>query len=290
MESLYLENNRLNVSVSFPGTFYSGSRFDWNGFITEIVLDKNHKFCMPESLIKGKGTGGYGLCNEFGIDEAIGYDEIDSGEFFPKIGVGLLKKSNNEPYDFFNNYEIIPFKAEILREDNSILLKHEPIMCNGYSFYYEKKISILENSLIIEYFLKNTGNKHISTSEYCHNFFSIDGESIGQNYIVNFPYEIKASNVVGKIEFKNNMVTWNSKDLQEFYCNISGNKENKHKFDIVNKNKNLAIREIDDFYVYKVALWGSSHVVCPETFIKIDISKGQKVSWKRKYEFYNVES
>lgn len=47
---LYLENNRLKVSIQEPSEMYEGSRFDWTGFISQIVLDERVSFCVPEQL------------------------------------------------------------------------------------------------------------------------------------------------------------------------------------------------------------------------------------------------
>jgi len=78
-----LENGRLNVEIARPGSVYNGSRFDWTAFITKIVLDNKYSFCAPESEIPGQGSGGFGLCNEFGINTPIGYDEAKPQEKFP---------------------------------------------------------------------------------------------------------------------------------------------------------------------------------------------------------------
>lgn len=87
-----LSNGILTVDIADIGE-YKGTRFDWTGFITQVTLEEGkHTFCVPESLKPDEGTGGKGLCNEFGISRAIGYDEAPIGGWFPKIGVGLLQK------------------------------------------------------------------------------------------------------------------------------------------------------------------------------------------------------
>lgn len=287
--NIFINSSRLCVEVAEPGTLYKGSRFDWDGFVKEITFDKRHTFCVPESMEEGKGSGGHGMCGEFGIDEPIGYDEADVGECFPKIGIGLLKKPDNEKYNFFRNYQcVMPFKRTIKKEENSVSFCVEPLQCNGYAVYYEKKISVNENILRIDYFIENRGCKTISTSEYCHNFVGIDKDQIGNNYRLKLPYNIEYSDACGEIIFKDRDITWNgSKPVQEFYCRISGFKGIKdHEWDIYNFNKGVGIREKDNFDIYKVALWGSGHVISPETFVKIHIAPGENKKWTRKYEFF----
>ncbi|MHB8061393.1 MAG: hypothetical protein ACYDG2_01980 [Ruminiclostridium sp.] len=96
---IILKNERLEVEITNPGALYSGSRFDWNGFIVQVTLDDAHTFCVSESLEPDKGSGGRGFCGEFGIEEALGYKETSVEDYFPKIGVGLLKKTDLQPYN-----------------------------------------------------------------------------------------------------------------------------------------------------------------------------------------------
>ncbi|MFD1908517.1 hypothetical protein ACFSQ7_37740 [Paenibacillus rhizoplanae] len=88
-----LSNGVLTVEIAEVGA-YGGTRFDWTGFITGVTLEQGgHTFCVPESLVPGQGTGGIGLCNEFGISRAIGYEDAAAGEWFPKFGIGLLQEA-----------------------------------------------------------------------------------------------------------------------------------------------------------------------------------------------------
>ena len=87
-----LENERLKVEIAKPGTVYAGSRFDWTGFITQVYLDKKHTFCAYEDVVPGLGSGGIGFCNDFGLNTPIGYDEVNVGEGYMKIGIGTVIK------------------------------------------------------------------------------------------------------------------------------------------------------------------------------------------------------
>ena len=104
-DSILIASDRLQVEIAEPQTIYCSSRFDWTGFITQVTLDKERTFCVPEA-IDGTGTGGHGLCNEFGITRPIGFDDAAPGETFPKIGVGLLRRPDAEAYSFGRDYEI----------------------------------------------------------------------------------------------------------------------------------------------------------------------------------------
>ena len=91
--SILLGNSILRIEIDKPGQNYRGSRFDWTGKITQITFDNKYTFCTEETLdSKLVNIRGRGLYNEFGISQALGYNECKPGEKFSKVGVGLIKK------------------------------------------------------------------------------------------------------------------------------------------------------------------------------------------------------
>jgi len=285
---IILNNECLEVEISNPGAFYKGSRFDWNGFIMQVTLDGTHTFCVPESLEPGKGTGGEGLCGEFGIEEPIGYDETPVDHYFHKIGVGLLKKTDMLPYDFFRSYEVIHQSSNIIANKETVSFSTSTSNQNGYTYEYKKSISIQGNNLKISYFLYNSGTKRISTTEYCHNFIGIDNQKVDSSYSLKLPCELLMQNVVGEIEAEDKVITWPDTVMdKQFYCQIQGYDSNeKPSWEIYNSKTGVGVREIDNFPVCKFALWGYRHVISPETFIKIELEPGQTKTWTRQYEFF----
>ncbi len=290
---IYLINNRLIVEIAKPGTIYNGSRFDWTGFITGITLDEQHDFLTVESPPHNPaaGTGGRGLSNEFGITDPVGFEDAATGEKFPKIGVGLLTKENNN-YEFWIDYEITPFEMETNIKSEGLQFVVNPMENRGYAFQLTKDISIMENNLIIKYKLENTGDKKIETTEYAHNFININDTNIGSDYTVKFPYNIKNNNLEEIFKVNDNQLTWKrtADANNQFYADIEGfeNTEN-HWWKIINQSSGLGIKETNDFPAVKMAIWGKAHVVSPETFIKIDVAPGDVQEWTRRYTLFYVE-
>lgn len=91
----------------------AGGRFDRTGWIACVRLKgrRRHEFGVPESFAPGRGTGGSGLCAEFGINGPNGYDEAGVGEDFPKIGVGLLTRQGVRDYSFFEDYPVVSYQV-----------------------------------------------------------------------------------------------------------------------------------------------------------------------------------
>lgn len=290
-----LNNDRLSVRISYPGEVYRGSRFDWNGFITQVTLDSRYTFCVPESLIPGTGSDGQGFCGEFGIEEAIGYNETYINNYFIKIGVGNLKKIDNKPYDFFRSYPVIPLASSVTSNNGRVCFNAKSGSNDGYSYTYNKDIKIDQNFLIISYMLKNTGTKKFETTEYCHNFVGINNEFVSDGYELKIPGQISPEKTVGDIVLRDGVITWPSNGLkQEFYCILKDyNSESMrykntpgYSWELFNRNIGAGLREAVDFKVEKFALWGSKHVISPETFIKLELAQGQTAMWTRRYEFF----
>ncbi|NLI57254.1 MAG: hypothetical protein GX387_01830 [Clostridium sp.] len=285
--NLILKNNRLKVEIDYPGNNYNGSRFDWTGFVTSVCLDDKYLFCTKESLVPGEGSGGVGLCNEFGIHTPIGYDLAKPGEKFHKLGVGLLTRPDESDYFFFDKYQVSPFDVIVSEESDSITFILDHLECNGYAVKMTKKLSLKDNTLTIDYHLENTGTKPIITEEYCHNFISINENPIDTGYILRFPYNIDIKEVPEVLTFKNNEITLIKNPKKDFHCVIEGfNSVDNHYWELVFEPLKAGVREYSHFSVKSVALWGTTHVISPEVFIDVNIQPGKTQKWTRKYEFF----
>ena len=97
-----LKNKNLEIHIDLPNENYKFSRFDWTGKITKISF-QNILISTKEKLdFDSENFFGKGFYNEFGIDNALGFEEAKIGEWFHKIGIGLLKKSTDQ-YFFMKN-------------------------------------------------------------------------------------------------------------------------------------------------------------------------------------------
>ena len=290
MSGYHLKNERLKVKIEIPGAHYQKSRFSWNTMISEVVLDGENTFCGRESLEEGKGTGGIGLWNEFGIEEPIGYDDAIVGEQFPKPGIGLLTKMRDEPYDFAEHYRISPFHFVIKKSVNEYELKivSEPMECRGYAFRLTETVSLVANKMVIETCFENVGIKPIDTTEYRHNFLCINHHPIGKDYKVTYSYPFMPSEKVGEFEVNENTVSWRMAVKNVLYgrCDKPSD-SNENQFKVEHIPSGVGVCEKDYFRLERAALWGMGHVISPETFIRISVKPGEEQTWIREYTFYN---
>ena len=316
--SFQINSRRLAVEIAQPGTVYSGTRFDWSAFITQVTLDEQHTFCMPESFEPGQGTGGIGLCNEFGNELAVGYSEAQPGQAFPKFGIGLLKRTDEGPYNFFRPHEIVelfPIQIEVNGSSANFIV--EPVDCGGYAVRLEKSVRVEESSLTIAYSLENVGSKPILTHEYCHNFLGINQLPIGPDYKLCFPQPVKPEAPPPNFQriapprlrwlpkpilnwlvarYMNRMrdsliiqgaeISWRQIPQQAFFSRLQGFQARQEaQWELIHTPSGLSVKEIDDFTPTRLVVWGTSHVVSAEVYTDIQVRPGESQRWTRRYEF-----
>jgi hypothetical protein len=313
-----LNNSRLRVEIAQPGTIYQGTRFDWSAFITQVTLDGQHTFCMPESLQTGKGTGGIGLCNEFGNELAVGYEDAQPGEPFPKLGIGLLRRPDDGRYNFFRPYEIVE-KFPIQVDGGAELARFtvQPLDCRGYAARLEKTVRLVENALVIDYRLENIGSQPLITHEYCHNFLGINQQPIGPDYQLQFPQAVTREpppGGMGKMAppalrwlpkpllnwlvktalsrmgqamlLKEKTITWNETPKNAFFARLTGFQPRQEaQWELLHQPSGLRVSESDDFPPTRLVVWGTAHVVSAEVYTDINLAPGEVKHWSRRYVF-----
>lgn len=285
--NVLLQTKRLAIEVANPGTVYTGSRFDWSGFITQVTLDGRHTFCMPEDTIPGLGAGGIGLCNEFGLNTPIGYYEAPAGGNFFKIGVGTLKKRKTEPDSPMRGYEIVDFcniTHEQTGEASMRFLSVNPAF-DGYACRLEKTLTASDNTLTVAYRLENTGEKELITEEYIHNFVGIDGIPIGPNYHLSLAFtpEIKEQSV---FTANGQTLSWAFTPKHAFYTKSSDIRcEDGVHWNLLETTTGCTMEEHDSFRAKLMAVWGVGHVVSAEAFYDVRLKPGESAEWSRTFIF-----
>lgn len=283
---IQLKSNRLSIDIAEPGTLYCGTRFDWSAFITQVTLDGRHTFLVPEST-NGTGTGGVGICDEFGILTAVGYDDAKPGELFTKPGVGLLTRPSARWYQFNRPHAMTPYPRHFEQGENFVRFVTEPLEANGYALRTTKTVTVRENQLLIDYLAENTGSKRIVVDEYCHNFVGINGRKTGPGLTLRFPFEYKPIMPVGKIVvLGEKSLTWANVLPHAFHRHFPGvPSAPAYWWELHDDASGLTIREEQNFPWYRFALWATFEVMSPEVFYLLDVEPGQSKTWQRKYTF-----
>lgn len=295
-QSFQLKNYVLELVLDHPLSSYAYSRFDWTGKIVSVKY-KGVEICSVEnSADKTSNCIGKGFYNEFGIQSAIGFDEIEKGQWFPKIGIGLLKKVT-DIYDFSAAYKIKPAKFKVVEQHNQLLLECHQEAHMGYAYVLTKKIQLNEMGFSINYCLQNKGSKTISTNEYNHNFISLAKKKMDRDILLTFPFTVnpklfvKTVNPENLVEINEGSFSFKGTPKEQFFFeNISGTKSVNAAWELINQENNIGIRETANFKTSAINLWGWQQVICPELFYEIKLKPGAVKNWTRTYEIFNIHN
>lgn len=289
-----LKNQNLEIQIDFPLENYNFSRFDWTGKIVSLKFKNIQLASIEDPNCQNQNLLGKGLYNEFGIETPLGFDETEIGDWFHKIGVGLLKKED-EKYVFSKPYKIKPAEFRTSIDGNRVLIHCVSHVANGYSYELQKQIELKATSFIIKYSLKNTGKKTIHTEEYVHNFMSIYDDFNGKNFRLNFPFDLKPE-LFGETVNPEKAISLGEREVfaksspneQFFFSNLSGGKSVPAAWELFHLKTNIGIREKTSFQTNKINLWGWKDVISPELFFEINIEPNESKEWARTYEFFKI--
>ncbi|WP_274648875.1 hypothetical protein [Paenibacillus humicola] len=289
--TIVLRSGDLKAEILEPGT-YRGSRFDWTGFIRQVtLLQGGHTFGGVESQVPGKGSGGLGLCNEFGIDAPLGYEEAEIGGKFPKPGIGLLTRTGEEAYNFFRPYETEPFPVRTEHGGDFVRFVQDPLPINGYAFRLEKEIRVHGAALTISYALHNTGGRPIATNEYVHNFLAIDGMPIGPEYELLYPETVRPEpganpEQQASLAIEGGRIGWKPGKPRFYARFLPFAGEAPFYWELRHTAVRAGIRERGSERPVRLALWGEPHVVSPEIFVAVAVQPGGVQRWTRTFECF----
>jgi len=289
-----LKSDSLRIELSEPGEHPNdGCRFDRTGFISEVILDGSCHFTASEPRnLEHRSTGGRGLCCEYKADYSR---EAGEGEFYPKLGIGLIRKKGS--YHFFDDYNIREFPTEIRKTDSSCEMHTLPEKCLGYAMESRKKISVAGSRVLLEAAVTNVGEKEIDTEEYCHNFLSIDGMAVSPDYHLEFPMlgdlgldvlpNLKKNPCNFAADGKGIAVLRNDLVSSLSQISITGMEETQpFRWKMTHAGAKASVEGEDYIRVSDITLWSADHMLCPEILQHIRIQPGETHYWSRSWTFH----
>ena len=289
-----LKNDDVELVMHLPHEHYGLARFDWTGKIVSVKYQGKYVTGTELADSSTDTPCGRGFYNEFDINGPVGYAETTHGDWFHKIGIGLLQKTN-ATYDFSKPYPIQPAAFEVIPGSDRVTLHCRAKAHNGYAYLLTKEIRLSENGFSIQYELTNTGQKTIITSEYNHNFLATNRDLIGSHYRLRFPFSLQPNRFEEKVDpealihFTPQAVHFKGQPTQPFFfSNLSGSEQVNAHWELENHKCKLGISETGSFQTTKVNLWGWGHVVSPELFADLRIPPGQTERWSRTYRIYEL--
>lgn len=282
-----IDNGIIKVAMHDPGKGYKRTRFSHSAFIASVVCG-GIEFCGVEDNDPTSGSGGQGLCAEFGIFTPINYEKTLMGEYFIKLGVGLLKKYN-ERYRFYEEFDAIFDEIDVKEDVNTVTFTSIGKMVNGCKLDLVKRVALDDNNIIVDYTISNTGECRIVTEEYCHNFISIGGGIIDQSYCIKTGAKTDNVEINPGFSVDGEALKPNGNVDCVHYVRLEPLSGVAYRFVVENHRVNWAFTECTSFTPDYVAVWGKQEVVSVEAFKKIDLQPGQTDRYRRIFTISRIK-
>lgn len=292
-----IQTDRLTVEIAEPGKAPADTfRFDRCGNVSDVVLDGRMHFLASEpNNLSHPSSGGRGLACEFGFDVS---EDTPDGERYPKFGVGLILKENGKKYRFTGkDFDIQFFPTSYELNKDNVVFTTEPLACNGYAVRQTRVLKVEGTTLTTEATWENVGEKEITTSEYCHNFISIDGMAVGSDYRLHIP----ALRDLGTERLRGRRGAYGSlrgdgKGLTfaEYSAIASDTQFLAEDFEeqlvpfpweLKHLGAKACVQGRLSFMPEKIVVWTVDHMVCPEIFHVFTVKPGESYTWCRSWTF-----
>src|SRR5215472_1810621 len=196
--SAYITNGAVRAKLNLPDTengYYRGTRFDWSG--SSLSLEAGGHTYFGQWFPRYDPKVHDSITGPVEDYAPLNYNEAKPGETFVKIGVGVLRRPDDQPYRFSAPYELLDTgKWSVRTGADFVEYRHEAgDPTSGYAYVYTKTVRLAagKQQMTIEHTLKNTGVKAIETNVYNHGFFMLDSQTTGPDFTVTFPFDLKAS-------------------------------------------------------------------------------------------------
>jgi hypothetical protein len=270
---------------------YHGTRFDWSGIMSRLTYRGHQYFGQwypkHDRFLHDAITG---PVEEFlSNDAGLGYADAKPGGLFVRIGVGAVRKPEEQAYRRFETYDIVDAGDRTLHRGQDWIQFDHKLYAAGYGYEYRKTIRLQKSGLTIEHVLKNTGTKPIDTVVYNHDFFSIDNQPTGPDTVVRFAWTPKpdapfqnGGEIVGQeIHY--------AKELQPgetVAADLSG--FGPFDFSIENKKSLAGVRVTGDKPLTQLHFWSIRTVVCPEPYVHVAVAPKGSFKWSITYLLYTL--
>ena len=306
---------KLRATVCLPDAnsgFYRGTRFDWSGVVSSLEYE-GHQYYGPwytkfvptvpdfvfegADIVAGARSAITGPAEEF--SQAQGYDIAKVGQTFVKIGVGVLRKPDDSPYSCYRDYEIVDPGTWRVRTDARSVEFEQDLTdpSSGYGYRYRKTLSLgpTRPQLVIDHRFWNTGRRPIECEQYNHNFLTLDHATVGPDFIVTFPYRVRAPSAPDIVNVRAQQIGFArplaNQDVAGFP--ITGFENAARDYDITLENRSVGagLRIAGSRPMTRLALWAIRSVLSIEPFIDVSVQPGAGVmAWTYTYTYHTVET
>jgi hypothetical protein len=295
-----LSNGVMTVGITRPDDpgAYQDARFDWAGMIATVSYNGHTFFSGPEAKLDNKTPYPvFGTAEEF--DAPLGFYDAKPGETFVKIGVGeLVRPPQSAWYWWGYPYEIRrPGAWQVRVGADWIEYEQELEGPRGIAYRYVKRVAMEPGRPVVRISrsLENKGLRTLKTSHYCHNFVSIDSQTVlGPPLRIEFGYPLAPHpnprywRPKGLVEIQGSslaFVNTISEGAMYLLMTAEPRDASANRFRIANPEAGASVTIQGDRAVTRIALYVAGGTVCPEPFVRLEIDPGKCEKWETVYTF-----
>ncbi len=280
--------------------YYRGTRFDWSGQIYSLRAGGHEYFGQWFPKYDPKLHDSImGPVEDFrSASGSLGYADAKPGGTFIRIGVGVVRKPEENAFAPFRTYDIVDSgKWTVKRGRDRITFTHDLNDASGYGYRYTKTVRLAKDKpeMIIEHALKNTGTKAIETQQYNHNFLVMDNAPTGPDSVVLFPFELKPVQPMrgtsASAQGRNIVYTKELETGESVYGEFTGygNSAADYDFHLENKKAGAGVEIKGDQPLAKLVFWSIRTTFCPEAYVSLQAEPGREAKWTYTYRFYALK-
>lgn len=303
-----LSNGTLAAKVWLPDPemgFYRGTRFDWSGLVGSLTAG-SQEFYGPwfdrtapgvrdfqytdEGIVVGPASATMGPVEEY---DPIGYDAAPAGGTFLKVGIGVLRKIDDKPYDHYRAYPVVDHGTWTTSHTKTGITLTQDVNDprSGYGFHYVKEVALARTGaeMHIRHSLANTGKMPFAVTVYDHNFVRLAPGNA--DTVITLPFAVTPDTPppadLARIE--GNRIVYVrplvDKERVSFLVTGYGATAKDYDFTVSNSRSGAAVRVQGDQPVARLNLWSIRSVVALEPYVAIDLAPGAAKHWTYAYTY-----
>ena len=230
-----------------------------------------------------------GLAEEFDPELPPGYASAPPDGAFLKIGVGILQKIDDAPYDFDRAYPLLdPGVWQSLHlATTGVVYRHTAKTPDGrHGADYRHALLLDNDTIIIERALTNTGTEPFATRHYAHHFISINDAPIDSAYSVTYgaapvplppiPETMRLDGAT--LAFTAPHAGW----IRIAYTNTAAL---PNRYRVWHAAARAGIEVATDLPVVDACVFATSAALSPEMFSELRLAPNENVAWRTVIKF-----
>lgn len=281
-----LTSGKLRVTVLTPWSArYRRTRFMRSAMIPEVWLGDCCFTTVEDTPDGRKDNCGMGLCCEYKCPSS--FDEnVAPSERWLKPGIGLMTRGE-KPWHFEDPIEAPDLETAVSAGESSASFVCQSPEMDGFRYREERRIEVFPRAIRLSVSFINTGERDWHMVEYCHNFLSIGGRTVGRHHhllLPTVPVKEEKADGYGTVQTLCGFA-W-EKEPERLYlgrfseiCNAS------FAWLLYQDDRRESIGERLSEKPSLMQLCCTRSFVSPEAFVSIDLRPGEAKRWSREWFF-----